>query len=558
MRTLGHTVYRLSWEGESTSLNAIVTQAQAFRADAVANPALPPLKLYVTMDVSTLDINNGNVTFTSEALARAYGVTCGQTVANALASYADVVIAVAAGNEMMTKDSMMGNASQIGTDPGDYNNAKWPIFRGVMAGCLAGFKSVVPAAIPVFSNAWCLGEIGAPIMLRDGTNPDGTSGGEKVVFDGYDLHSYRIWGNTFMMPYSTSGGWLPFFNLVERFYIEFGGRPLYLSEFNANGNDTDPVMAAWVQRMNTQFFNARYDLNIAGMNYYMQYDGGDGTWGCVDSSGLLTVTKGQMLRQFIVQNPDVSPTSLEQRALNILNKYPPANVRLYRPTNAFSNSVATGTPSNGGAVPLWPDVFQNSGAAGIQGTSPPTWVSGAQPALTFNGNPYAMTAPFNLVGDDFAVIVGAAPTGTANAIASSRAAVALSATNASSHYGRIGAIMYSTSGITAEWYGDTGGDFQATYNPGTYAAANVATSRKVGNTGSLRVNGAQRATVDLTSFTSGFVPNAGWIGAQYANDTAGFTGNIYGVIAVKGGISDADLLVLEQWMNSMTPTGVNF
>ena len=549
MKTVGQTVYRLTWEGEDTSLAEIVATAQRFRADGTG------LKLYVTMDVSTVDGSTG-VTFTSEALARAYGVTSGVHVAQALAPYSDVVIAIAAGNEMMTKDSMMGNASAIGTDPGDYNNAKWGIFRGVEAGVLAGIKSVT-TAIPVFSNAWCLGEIAAPIMLRDGKNPDGTGGGEKVLFDGYDIHSYHIWNNPFMMPYSTSGGWVPFFNYVEQFKIQFD-KPIYLSEFNGDaGSQSDADCAAWVQRMNTQFYNARFDLNIAGVNYYAMLDA-DYPWGCVDSSGLLISTRGQALRQFIVSHPDLDPASLEQRALNILNKYPPANVRLYRPTNVFSNSVATGTPSNGDAVPLWPDVFQNSGAAGIQGTSPPTWVSGAQPALTFNGNPYAMTAPFNLVGDDFAVIVGAAPTGTANAIASSRAAVALSATNASSHYGRIGAIMYSTSGITAEWYGDTGGDFQATYNPGTYAAANVATSRKVGNTGSLRVNGAQRATVDLTSFTSSFVPSAGWIGAQYANDTAGFTGNIYGVIAVKGGISDADLLVLEQWMNSMTPTGVSF
>jgi hypothetical protein len=72
------------------------------------------------------------------------------------------------------------------------------------------------------------------------------------------------------------------------------------------------------------------------------------------------------------------------------------------------------------------------------------------------------------------------------------------------------------------------------------------------------VDGAQRATVDLTTFTAGFVPTSGWIGAQYANDTAGFVGNIYGVIAIKGKVLDADLLVLEQWMNSMTPTGVTF
>jgi hypothetical protein len=72
----------------------------------------------------------------------------------------------------------------------------------------------------------------------------------------------------------------------------------------------------------------------------------------------------------------------------------------------------------------------------------------------------------------------------------------------------------------------------------------------------LMVSSARRLT--SASFTTGFTPSAGWIGAQFANDTSAFSGSLYGVIAVKGGISDADLLVLEQFMNSLTPTGVSF
>jgi len=550
MKTMGQTVYRLTWEGTDTSLNAIVSMAQAFRSDATG------LKLYVTLDVSTVDISTG-VTFTTEALARAYGVTSGSHCASALASYSDVIIGISCGNEMTRKDSIMPNTVVMGTSPGDFTTAKWNIFRGVQAGVYAGIK-LVTTTIPVFSNAWTFAEIAAPQMLWDGTNPDGTSGYEKVRYDGYDVHSYHAWNNPFVAPDDAHSGWIPFFNYIEQFAVRFGGRPIMISEYNADADSqADADMATWVQKINTDCYNSRFDLNIAGVIYYAMFNA-DYPWGCVDSSGLLLVTRGQSLRQFIVSQPDADNGSLTQRAVAILNKYPASNVRLYLPTNCFSNSVATGTPSNGVAVPLWPDVFQNAGAAGIQGTGSPTWLSGTQPALTFNGNPFAMTTPFHLVGDDFAMIVGAAPTGTANAIASSRAAVALSATNASSHYGRLGAVMYSTSGITAEWYGDTGADFQATYNPGTYTSTNIATSRKVGKTGYIRVNGVSRATVDLTTFTTGFVPTSGWIGAQYANDTAGFVGNIYVVIAVKGGISDADLLVLEQWANSMTPTGVSF
>lgn len=549
LKTLGAGTYRLTYEGNDASLNEIIATAQRFRADGTGK------KLYVTLDVSTVDINTG-VTFTTEALARAYGLATATYVATALASYSDVVVGLECGNEMTRKDSLMPNSVVMGTNASDFDNTKWKIFRGVMAGCLQGVLQ--NCTIMPFSCAWTFAEIAAPQMLWDGTNPDGTSGGELVRFPGYGVHSYHAWNYPYAAPDSNHSGWIPFFNYIEQFKIRFNGPYIVISEANGDADSqADPDMAAWNWRVLVDTYNSRFDLNILGYIYYAMFDA-DYKWGCVDSSGLLISTRGQSLRQFIVSHPDVDPLSLEMRALNILGKFPAANIRYYRASNSFSNAVATGTPSNGGQVPLWPDVFQNTGAAGVQGTSPPVFASGAQPALTFNGNGYSMSAPFNLVGDDFAVIVGAAPTGTANPIASSRAAVALSATNASSHYGRIGAIMYSTSGITAEWYGDTGGDFQATYNPGTYAAANVATSRKVGNTGSLRVNGAQRATVDLTSFTSSFVPSAGWIGAQYANDTAGFIGNIYVVIAVKGSISDADLLVLEQWANSFTPTGVSF
>jgi hypothetical protein len=552
---MGQTVYRLTWEGTDTSLNAIVSQAAAFRADATANPTLAPLKLYVTLDVSTQDIGTG-VTFTTEALARAYGVTSGSHCASALAPYSDVIIGISCGNEMTRKDSIMPATNVMGTNPSDFTTAKWNIFRGVQAGTFAGIKSVT-TAIPVFSNAWTFAEIAAPQMLWDGSNPDGTTGYEQVRYDGYDVHSYHAWNNPFIAPDDSHSGWVPFFNYIEQYAVRFGGRPIVISEYNADADSqTDAAMAAWVLKVNTDFYNARFDYNIASIIYYAMFNA-DFNWGCVDTSNNAISTRGQTLANFIATNPDADNGTITQQAFAVIAKYPGA-VRLYLPEWAWQDSSGTIFPTNGTGMQFLPELMLGGSANNAnQATSPATY-STTGPSLTFAGSPYLITSAFYGVTDDFAVVVGAAPSGTAPAIASAKAAVALSSTNATSKYGRLGSVMFSASGVTAEWYGDTGSDFQATwaYPGGTYTTPRVCTSRKVGTTGSLRINGAQQATVDLTSFSGAFVPTAGWIGAQFANDTSGFSGSLYGVIGIKGKISDADLLVLEQWMNSMTPTGV--
>lgn len=253
--------------------------------------------------------------------------------------------------------------------------------------------------------------------------------------------------------------------------------------------------------------------------------------------------------------------ALTQQVLAIFAKSATGNVRLYLPSASFQDSSGKIPPANNAGMQLMREIFVGGTSNATQSTSPPVYVAaGIAPSLTFNAVPYSIINPFNVVGDDVAVIAGVTPSGTAPTLSAAKSIVALSATNTTNKYGRLAGIMFSQAGVTAEWYGDTGGDFQATwaYPVGTYTTPRVCTSRKVGNLGSLRINGVQNATVDLTSFTTSFTPTAGWIGAQFANDTSAFTGSLYGVIAVKGGISDADLLVLEQFMNSLTPTGVSF
>lgn len=566
MRKMGFTVDRTAWEGADNSLNAIVAIAQSMVADASSNPTLDPLKMFVTLDVSTIDISTG-VTFTTEQLAYNYGFTAGAHVATALAPYASTIIGLGCGNEMTRKDGVMSQTNVMGTTRGYFVTAKWKIFRGVQAGVLAGIKSVT-TAIKAFSNAWTFAEIAAPIMLRDNVNPDGTAGTGAVVYDGQDFHSYHAWNNPFMAPDDTHSGWVPFFNYVEQLCIQFNNNPIFCSEFNADADSqADVDMAAWLSKVLVDFYNHRFDYNLVGICYYAMYNA-DYIWGCFDSSNNLIATRGQVLKKFIAANPDADPTSITGRAMAILNKFGPGNARLYLPgRHIFSDAAGTTAPVNGAGCQLLPDILGNVAGAtdATQSTSPPTFQ--ASPAgIILNGSEYLITNAFMQPSDDFLVVVGCTPSGTAPALNAGASPVTLSATNAASHYGRIGALMFSTAGVTAEWYGDTGGDYQATwaYPNGTYNTARVVSSRKKGNTGSVRINGTEQATVDLSTFSQAFAPTCGRWGSQYTNDTGRWGGTVFAALAVKTAagyqlsISDADALVLEQFVNLFTNTGVNF
>lgn len=116
--------------------------------------------------------------------------------------------------------------------------------------------------------------------------------------------------------------------------------------------------------------------------------------------------------------------------------------------------------------------------------------------------------------------------------------------------------LTASSPIQSYWRDDSGTLFTA--NSGSTYIANtpiVASARKVGNNKVCRVNGVSggvnptaigaTATLDMTRLGS------------FTDVTYLYNGAIYTTIAIKGTVSDADLLILERWVGSLTgPTGV--
>lgn len=121
----------------------------------------------------------------------------------------------------------------------------------------------------------------------------------------------------------------------------------------------------------------------------------------------------------------------------------------------------------------------------------------------------------------------------------------------------IAAVLTMNSGgiVRALWRNDAG-TLISVYPDASFVAGTplVVSARKVGDNKVCRVNGVAGA-VNSTPIgaTSTF-------DLMYVGDLSGanyFDGRIYPIIAIKGTVSDADLLILERWVGTLTgPTGV--
>lgn len=175
------------------------------------------------------------------------------------------------------------------------------------------------------------------------------------------------------------------------------------------------------------------------------------------------------------------------------------------------------------------------------------------PASTALGNTYwqfdgsndslQLGGPLFQMADDHCVIAGGMYSGNNsnnNVVASPSQGVVI--TN------RAGQVSYDNNNdsLQSSWYDGVNYDkLEFSYPKET---GFVATAAKRGSLVIQRVGGVQRG---IKSITVAFVSDRGSIGA-YSGGQNQFTGNIYPVIAIKGTVTDADLLLLEKLVASMS------
>ena len=161
------------------------------------------------------------------------------------------------------------------------------------------------------------------------------------------------------------------------------------------------------------------------------------------------------------------------------------------------------------------------------------------------------SVPFQ-INDDFAVVAGF----TANVVAASNDVFTNASTSVANSLIKLG--LSSTTGFGTFALRDDAGTLESVADNVNLAGTTVVLSgRKVSNTKVLRYNGVQKATSAVTLGATTF--NTSTIGAKVSTATSNYhNGSIGPVIAIKGTVSDADLLILERWVSSLTPNGPSF
>lgn len=271
LKGMGCNMYRVGCNSTSKQISAVAKLASAFNGTGISMLCLIQQGL---TDAS-------GALYGSEAAAYADAYNTGLTVASALKPYG--VTMYECGNELTRRSQTVLYSNRAGTDVADFNNANWPVMRGVMRGLIAGVKAVQPDAKCGIN--FCVADIGASDALWDGFQPDGTSGYPKVRWDITTWHNYEVYGDLFDIGSDGAG---PHFDLPQYCKARYGV-PFMITEWNANPEQTDAYRATFVQSRLQSFYDARKTHNIHSAMYYV-LDSGNHTFGIMINGAPITPT----------------------------------------------------------------------------------------------------------------------------------------------------------------------------------------------------------------------------------------------------------------------------
>ncbi len=260
MQNMGCSTYRVGCTDDPVQLGAVTRLAQAFQAAG--------LTLFVLVNIGVRDANG--VVFASESAAYTRGKSCGATVAAALSQYG--VVMYECGNELTRDSAIILDSTNAGTKAADFNNANWPVMRGVMRGMIDGVKSAQPGAKCGIN--FCVADIGAADALWDGKQPDGTSGYPTVRWDLTTWHNYEVYGDIFDIGTDGAG---PGFDLPTYCKARYGV-PFLLTEWNTGPEKSESYRANYISARYATYYQARKTRNIQSVMYYV-LDSGDATYG---------------------------------------------------------------------------------------------------------------------------------------------------------------------------------------------------------------------------------------------------------------------------------------
>ncbi|WP_429576362.1 hypothetical protein [Paraburkholderia sp. UCT70] len=284
LKGMGCTSYRVGCNNTSTELNAVIGLAQAFQSAGMT--------LIVLIGQGVYD-SSGNL-WAGENAAYSQGYAVAQAVANALKPYG--VTIYECGNELTRTNATVLNFTYAGTRASDFNNANWPVMRGVMRGMIDGVKSVQ-------SNAkcginFCVNDIGAADALWDGMQPDGSGGYPTVRWDITTWHNYEVYGDLFDVG---TDGAQPGFDLPIYCKARYGV-PFIVTEWNTGPEQTEAYRSNYISTKLGEYYQNRKTHNIQSVMYYV-LDSGDQTFGIMLNGSPLNPSYSAF-QSFTAAHPD--------------------------------------------------------------------------------------------------------------------------------------------------------------------------------------------------------------------------------------------------------------
>ena len=195
--------------------------------------------------------------------------------------------------------ALTGNVD--GVYPQQYDTAKFRLARGVIRGLIDGIKSVdTSGKIVIGGDTWL--HYGFDQMLRDGTEPDGTTGHPRVTWDITAWHWYSEQGD---ITHACGGtGCYDVLAALQAF-----GKPIWLTEFGVRPwYGSDQQIAAYMvgDRMMAQFVSVASRYNVQSIQVYQLYDdpvGGEGNYGLVMNDGKTQKLAFGAVKSFVAAHP---------------------------------------------------------------------------------------------------------------------------------------------------------------------------------------------------------------------------------------------------------------
>jgi hypothetical protein len=288
LQGLGCSTYRVNCTDASASLDKVTAVAQAFQGTG--------LTLFPVIDSGLLD-SSGDLVYADESDAYSSGHSIGSTVAGRLSPYG--VGMYECGNELTRSGAIIlpGEVADAGTKAADFNNANWPLMRGLMRGLIDGVKSADSGALCGIN--FCKSDIGASDALWEGFQPDGSGGHPAVRWDLTTWHNYEGDGDIFHIGTDGAG---PSFDLPIYCKARYG-KPFMMTEWNSDPNQGQTHRASYIPSQLDEFLAHR---STEGFQSAMLYElTGDPKWEIIDGSGNPVQPTYSAYQQYIHAHPDV-------------------------------------------------------------------------------------------------------------------------------------------------------------------------------------------------------------------------------------------------------------